>query len=65
MATMEQLRVLARKLYQKGADEDLVEGVLCLMDTDEQIQQMCEVLDNSKNPGRTFILGKALLIVDP
>ena len=65
MRTEETMRQLIRVLVQKGADEDLIEAIVDVLETDENFLKMIEELSNIDNPSETCMLGKAILIAEP
>ena len=65
MITPETMRALIRELYRKGADEDEIEAVITVLETEPNCQQMLEELKRVDNPSREWLLGTAILIVDP
>ena len=64
MRTEETMRQLIRVLVQKGADEDLIEAIVGVLETDENFLKMIEELSNIDNPSETCMLGKAILITE-
>mgnify|MGYP003515372154 FL=1 len=65
MRTEETMRKLIRVLVQKGADEDLIEAIVSVLETDENFLKMIEELPGIDNPSKTCMLGKAILIAEP
>ena len=65
MRTEETMRKLIRVLVQKGADEDLIEAIGSVLETDENFLKMIEELSGIDNPSETCMLGKAILIAEP
>ena len=65
MITPETMRALIRELYLKGADEDEIEAVITVLETEPNCQQMLEELKRVDNPSREWLLGTAILIADP
>ena len=65
MRTEETMRKLIRVLVQKGADEDLIEAIVSVLETDENFLKMIEALSGIDNPSETCMLGKAILIAEP
>ena len=65
MRTEETMRKLIRVLVQKGADEDLIEAIVSVLETDENFLKMIEELSGIDNPSETCMLGKAILIAEP
>ena len=65
MRTEETMRKLIRVLVRKGANEDLIEAVVSVLETDENFLKMIEELSSLENPSETCILGKAMLIAEP
>lgn len=64
MRTEKTMRQLIRVLVSKGANEDLVEAVVSILETDENFLKMIEELMSLDNPSETCILGKAMLIAE-
>ena len=58
------MRKLIRKMIEMGIEKDLIEGVVSLLDTEEQYEKMCQKLGNLRSLSTTAILGTALLIAD-
>lgn len=56
---------LIRMLYRKGADEELIVGIVTILETEENIQAMMDELSKTENPTRTWLITKALLIAEP
>ena len=65
MRTEKTMRQLIRVLVQKGADEDLIEAIVSVLETDENFLKMIEELSGIDNPSETCMLGKAILIAEP
>ena len=65
MRTEETMRKLIRVLVQKGADEDLIEAIVSVLETDENFLKMIEELSGIDNPSETCMLSKAILIAEP
>ena len=65
MITPETMRALIRELYRKGTDEDKIEAVITVLETEPNCQQMLEELKRVDNPSREWLLGTAILIADP
>ena len=65
MITPETMRALIRELYRKGADEDEIEALITVLETEPNCQQMLEELKRVDNPSREWLLGTAILIADP
>ena len=65
MITPETMRALIRELYRKGTDEDKIEAVITVLETEPNCQQMLEELKRLDNPSREWLLGTAILIADP
>ena len=65
MRTEETMRKLIRVLVQKGADEDLIEAIVSVLEIDENFLKMIEELSGIDNPSETCMLGKAILIAEP
>ena len=65
MRTEETMRKLIRVLVQKGADEDFIEAIVRVLETDENFLKMIEALSGIDSPSKTCMLGKAILIAEP
>ena len=65
MRTEETMRQLIRALVKKGANEDLIEAVVSILETDDNFLKMMDELSKVDNPSETCILGKAMLIAEP
>ena len=65
MRTEETMRQLIHLLVKKGANEDLVEAIVSVLETDENFIKMIEELSTLDNPTETCMLGKAMLIAEP
>lgn len=65
MRTEETMRQLIRALVRKGVNEDLIEAVVSVLETDENFLKMIEELSSLENPSEICILGKAMLIAEP
>lgn len=65
MRTEEMMRQLIRALVRKGVNEDLIEAVVSVLETDENFLKMIEELSSLENPSEICILGKAMLIAEP
>jgi hypothetical protein len=65
MRTEETMRQLIRALIRKGVNEDLIEAVVSVLETDENFLKMIEELSSLENPSEICILGKAMLIAEP
>ena len=64
MRTEETMRQLIRDLVRKGANEDLIEAVVSILETDDNFVKMMDELSKVDNPSETCILGKAMLITE-
>ena len=64
MRTEATMRQLIQVLVRKGANEDLIEAVVSVLETDENFLKMMEELARVENPSETCILGKAMLIAE-
>ena len=64
MRTEETMRQLIRDLVRKGANEDLIEAVVSVLETDDKFVKMMDELSKVDNPSETCILGKAMLIAE-
>ena len=58
------MRELVQKMIEMSIEEELIEAVITLLDTDEQYEKMSQELDHLQNLTSTTILGKAILISD-
>ena len=56
------MRALIDKMLKMKIPDELIEGVITLLDTEEQYEKMSLALDRLQNLNSTTILGKALLI---
>ena len=65
MRTEETMRQLIRVLVKKCANEDLIEAIVTVLETDENYIKMIEEISNIYNPTETYMLGKAMLIAEP
>ena len=65
MRTEETMRQLIRALVRKGVNEDLIEAVVSVLETDENFLKMIEELSSLENPSEICILGRAMLIAEP
>lgn len=65
MRTEAKMRELVRELAQKTKDQELMEAVVDVLETDENFETMIQELRRLKNPSRECILGKAILIAEP
>jgi len=64
MRTEKTMRQLILMLVQKGADEDLIEAIVSLLETEKNYLKMMEELSTMEKPSKTCMLCKALLIAD-
>lgn len=62
---MDPMRQLIILLVKKGANEDLIEAAVSILETEENFLKMIEEITPVENPSRTYLLGEALLIADP
>ena len=58
------MRELIDKMLEMEISEELIEAVVCILETEEQYEKMSQVLDNLQKLTSTTILGKAILIAD-
>ena len=56
------MRAIIDKMLKMKIPDELIEGVITLLDTEEQYEKMSLALDRLQNLNSTTILGKALLI---
>ena len=56
------MRKLIDKMLELKIEQDLIEAVINILDTEEQFEKMSQVLDCLQELNTMTILGKALLI---
>ena len=65
MRTVAKMRELAQVLCKKGADQEVIEAVISVLETDKNFERMIKEMNNLKNPSRECMIGKAILIAEP
>ena len=65
MIDQDAMRELIRALYRKGANEDEIEAVVTVLETESNFLEMLNKLKQVNNPCREWLLGTAILIADP
>ena len=58
------MRQLIQELAMRQADEDLIEAVLTILETEDNFLKMIEEVLKLEHPSKACLLGKAILIAE-